>query len=88
MDNVTQFTIRYNRGNGVMTLNLERFFERNEKSRRFLHITKPDIYKVLKLVHEWCEDEDKRFLLKWFSEHDCQDLVDYYTTKYRYDGNE
>lgn len=79
---MTEFTIHYNHGKGKMTLNLEVFFERKE-SGRFVHTIKPEIYKLFKLVNEWCDEEKVVFLLKWFREHDCKDLADYYQSKYQ-----
>lgn len=79
---MTEFTIIYNDGKGKMTLNLETFFARKENGR-FIHTIKPDIYKVFKLVNEWCEEEQVDFLLKWLKENNCSDLVRYYEAKYK-----
>ena len=78
---MTEFTITYNYGKGEMTLNLENFFARRD-SGKFINTIKPNIYKVFKLVNEWCEEEQIIFLLKWLKEHNCFDLVRYYETKY------
>lgn len=74
------FTIIYNDGNGKMTLHCDYFFEKH--NGKFIHTIKPDIYKVLKLLHNWehCNDADK--LMKWLSEHNCEELVKYYREKY------
>lgn len=79
---MTEFTIEYNYGKGKMTLNLEVFFARKNKGR-FIHTTKPDIYKVFKLVNKWCEEEQIEFLLEWLKSHDCADIAEYYEKKYR-----
>lgn len=85
MEDLTDFTISYNYGRGEMTLHLEMFFERNHnKNRSFKHTTKPDIYKVFKLVNEWRDEKDICFLLKWLDKHDCEDLVTYFTDKYKW----
>jgi len=85
MDNLTEFTINYNDGRGKMTLYLEMFFARRDnKSKAFKHTTKPDIYKVFKLVNEWCDESTICFLLKWLEEHDCKDLVTYFLDRYKW----
>lgn len=43
------FTITYNDGKGKMTLHCDYFFEKH--NGKFIHTIKPDIYKVLKLLH-------------------------------------
>ena len=81
IENGTIFEIVYNNGNGKMQLNLEGFFARKENGR-FLHTIKPDIYTVLQLIHDWCDEEKVNFLLNFLSTHKCQDIVDYYHKKY------
>lgn len=79
-----QFIIKYNDGKGEMTLNLENFFKRKDNGK-FENTTKPDIYKIFKLVNEWCDDEQKLDLLRWLNDNKCSDLVSYYEKKYNFD---
>lgn len=78
-----EFVINYNDGRGKMTLILDKFFERRPGGGKFINTTKPDIYKVFKLVDRWCTDEQVNDLLTWLYAHDCADLVRYYTEKYQ-----
>lgn len=71
---MTKFTIKYNYGKDEMTLNLESFFARRDNGR-FINTIKPNIYKVFKLVTEWCDREQIDFLVKWLKEHDCFDIA-------------
>lgn len=78
---MTEFTIIYNDGRGKMTLNLEVFFSRRDNGK-FIHTSKRNIYKVFKLVNEWCDEEQIEFLLRWLNANACADLAEWYVKRY------
>lgn len=80
---MTEFEIIYKQGKGRIVLNLEYFFSRNHKGV-FVHTKKTNINRVLTLVAKYCEREQIIFLLNWFADHHCNDLVETFLKKYEW----